>query len=311
MTNVVKKNYAATVGFFDGVHMGHRFLLAELKKEAAKRGLKSLVITFKVHPRKVLHAAYLPQLLTSAVEKREQLESTGVDEVVELDFTVEMAQLTAAEFIKQILAEQLGVKLLLVGHDHRFGRNREEGFPEYAAYGKQNGMEVIQATRYSTEQFSHISSSEVRNALITGDIERANTLLTYPYAFTGYVVTGFQVGKKIGFPTANLSPVEPDKLIPGIGVYAVKIEWKGLTYTGMMNIGRRPTLDNGDAVSLEVHIINFDADIYHQQLKVTFIRKIRDEKKFNSVEELIEQLKMDKEAVMGVESGKRIVNSEH
>ncbi len=302
MTNVVKKNYAATVGFFDGVHMGHRFLIAELKKEAAKRGLKSMVITFKVHPRKVLHAAYLPQLLTTAEEKLEQLKSTGVDEVVELDFTVEMAQLTAAEFIRQVLAEQLGVKLLLVGHDHRFGRNREEGFPEYAAYGRQNGMEVIQATRYSTEQFNHISSSEVRNALISGDIERANTLLTYPYAFTGYVVTGFQVGKKIGFPTANLNPVEPDKLIPGIGVYAVLIDWKGNSYKGMMNIGRRPTLDNGDAVSLEVHIINFDADIYHQQLKVTFIRKIRDEKKFNSVDALIEQLKMDRDVVMGVES---------
>lgn len=305
MTNVVKKNYAATVGFFDGVHTGHRFLIAELKKESAKRGLKSMVITFKVHPRKVLHAAYLPQLLTSAEEKLEQLKSTDVDEVVELDFTTEMAQLTAAEFIKQILAEQLGVKLLLVGHDHRFGKNREEGFPEYVAYGKQNGMEVIQATRYSTEQFSHISSSEVRNALLNGEIERANTLLTYPYAFTGYVVSGFQVGKKIGFPTANLNPVEPDKLIPAIGVYAVLIDWNGTTYSGMMNIGRRPTLDNGDAVSLEVHIINFDADIYHQQVKVTFIRKIRDEKKFNSVEELIEQLKMDKEIVLRANSGKR------
>lgn len=302
MTNVVKKNYAATVGFFDGVHTGHRFLIAELKKESAKRGLKSMVITFKVHPRKVLHAAYLPQLLTSAEEKLEQLKSTDVDEVVELDFTTEMAQLTAAEFIKQILAEQLGVKLLLVGHDHRFGKNREEGFPEYVAYGKQNGMEVIQATRYSTEQFSHISSSEVRNALLNGEIERANTLLTYPYAFTGYVVSGFQVGKKIGFPTANLNPVEPDKLIPAIGVYAVLIDWNGTTYSGMMNIGRRPTLDNGDAVSLEVHIINFDADIYHQQVKVTFIRKIRDEKKFNSVEELIEQLKMDKEIVLRANS---------
>jgi riboflavin kinase/FMN adenylyltransferase len=302
MTNVVKKNYAATVGFFDGVHTGHRFLIAELKKEAAKRGLKSMVITFKVHPRKVLHAAYLPQLLTSAEEKLEQLKSTDVDEVVELDFTTEMAQLTAAEFIKQVLAEQLGVKLLLVGHDHRFGKNREEGFPEYVAYGKQNGMEVIQATRYSTEQFSHISSSEVRNALLNGEIERANTLLTYPYAFTGYVVSGFQVGKKIGFPTANLNPVEPDKLIPAIGVYAVLIDWNGNSYKGMMNIGRRPTLDNGDAVSLEVHIINFDADIYHQQVKVTFIRKIRDEKKFNSVEELIEQLKMDKEIVLRANS---------
>lgn len=280
------------------MHRGHRFLIAELKNEAAKRGLKTMIITFKVHPRKVLQATYLPQLLSSPEEKSEQLRSTGVDKVIELDFSPDMAQLTASEFIKHVLAEQLNVKLLLIGHDHRFGRNRKDGFSEYVIYGKQNGMEVMQATRHSTKQFSHISSSEVRIALAQGDIEKAEALLSYPYAFTGYVISGFQVGKKIGFPTANLSPTDPDKLIPGIGVYAVEIEWNKKNYKGMMNIGKRPTICNGDTVSLEVHIFNFNTDIYHQQIKVTFIKKIRNEKKFNSIDELIEQLKIDKEMVL-------------
>ena len=299
VTNVVQ-NFAATVGFFDGVHAGHRYLIDELKKEAAKRGMKSMVITFKVHPRKVLHAAYMPQLLTSAKEKLEQLKTTGVDEIAELDFTEEMAGLTAQEFIKQVLSEELHVKMLLVGHDHRFGKNREDGFPEYVQYGQQAGIEVIQASRYSTTDFGHISASEIRTALINGNIEKANAILTYPYAFTGYVINGFKVGKKIGFPTANLQPVEADKLIPGVGVYAVEIEWESIVYKGMMNIGNRPTLENGNAISLEVHIINFDADIYHQRLKVTFVKKIRDEKKFDSIGALIEQLKFDKEFVINL-----------
>jgi riboflavin kinase / FMN adenylyltransferase len=292
--------FAATVGFFDGVHAGHRYLIEELKHEAGKRGLKSMVITFKVHPRKVLHAAYQPQLLTSHDEKTTQLQSTGVDEIAELDFTTEMADLTAAEFMNKVLSEQLNVKFLLVGHDHRFGKNREDGFPEYVTYGRQTGIEVVQASRYSTDNFNHISSSTIRTALKTGDIETANTLLTYPYAFTGFVVNGFKVGKKIGFPTANLQPVEPDKLIPGVGVYAVEIEWGNAVYKAMMNIGNRPTLENGNAISLEVHIINFDADIYHQTLKVTFIKKIREEKKFDSIGSLIEQLKNDKEFVLNL-----------
>lgn len=299
VTNVVS-GFAATVGFFDGVHAGHRYLIEELRREAEKRGLKSMVVTFKMHPRKVLHTAYQPQLLTAHDEKTDQLQSTGVDVIVELDFTPKMAALSAFEFIKQVLSEQLNVKMLLVGHDHRFGRNREDGFPEYVKYGRENGIEVIQASRYSTGEFSHISSSEIRTALKTGDIEKANALLTYPYAFTGYVVNGFKVGKKIGFPTANLQPVEPDKLIPGVGVYAVEIEWKGDAYKAMMNIGQRPTLDNGHAISLEVHILDFDADIYHQNIKVTFIQKIRDEKKFDSIAELIEQLNFDKEFVINL-----------
>lgn len=297
VTNVVQK-YAATVGFFDGVHAGHRFLIEELKKEAKQSGLLSMVITFRLHPRKVLHDSYQPLLLCSPEEKVQLLGDTGVDKVTELDFTPEMARLSAYDFMHQILADQYNVGLLLVGHDHRFGHNREDGFTEYVQYGNQTGIEVIQATRYTTATMTHISSSEIRTALKNGDIEKANSLLTTPYTFTGYVINGFKVGRKIGFPTANLKPVHPDKLIPGLGVYAVNVEWNHNSYKAMMNIGQRPTLDNGTNISLEVHIIDFSEDIYHQEIKIQFLHKIRDEKKFDSIDELIIQLKKDKEFVV-------------
>lgn len=297
VTNVVQK-YAATVGFFDGVHAGHRFLIEELKKEAKQRGLLSMVITFKLHPRKVLHNSYQPELLCTPDEKIQLLNSTGVDHVTELDFSPEMARLSAYEFMSQVLARELNVSFLLVGHDHRFGHNREDGFTEYVQYGKQTGMEVIQANRYSTGTMKHISSSEIRIALKKGDIETANNLLTTPYSFTGYVINGFKVGRKIGFPTANLKPIHPDKLIPGTGVYAVIVEWNQVFYKAMMNIGRRPTLDNGMDISLEVHIIDFSEEIYHQKIKIQFLSKIRDEKKFDSIDQLIIQLKKDREYVV-------------
>ena len=298
-TNIVK-GFAATVGFFDGVHAGHRFLIEELKKEAGKHDLLSLVVTFRLHPRKVLHDSFQPLLLTTPEEKMRMLQLLGVDKVIELDFTPEMAQLSAFDFMHQVLSKQLDVNLLLVGHDHKFGHNREDGFPEYLNYGKQTGIEVIQATRYTTPGLNHISSSEIRSALQKGYIDRANALLTEPYAFTGFVVNGFKVGKKIGFPTANLQPLHPDKLIPGMGVYAVLVEWKEKTYRAMMNIGMRPTMENGSEISLEVHILDFEEDIYHQEIKVKFIHKIRDEIKFDSIEQLIQQLKKDKEFVVSL-----------
>lgn len=297
VTNAVQK-YAATVGFFDGVHAGHRFLIEELKKEAKEHGLLSMVITFRLHPRKVLHNSYQPLLLCSPEEKIQLLSDTGVDQVTELDFTPEMAKLSAFDFMNMILVNQYNVGLLLVGHDHRFGHNREDGFTEYVQYGSQTGIKVIQATRYTTTTMTHISSSEIRTALKSGDIEKANSLLTTRYTFTGYVINGFKVGRKIGFPTANLKPVHPDKLIPGLGVYAVIVEWNHNFYKAMMNIGQRPTLNNGDDVSMEVHIIDFSEDIYHQEIKIQFLHKIRDEKKFDSIDQLITQLEKDKEYVV-------------
>lgn len=290
--------YAATVGFFDGVHAGHRFLIEELKSTARERNLLSKIITFSMHPRKVLHADFQPQLLTTLDEKLGLLQQTGVDEVVVLDFNREMAMLSAEDFIQQVLSKEQNVQCLLVGHDHRFGRNRADGFTEYVASGAAIGMEVVQAKRYTTDQFKHISSSEIRNALEDGNIIKATQLLNYRYGFYGYVVNGYQVGRKIGFPTANLKAVDPNKLIPGIGVYAVDVTYKNNTYRGMMNIGNRPTFDQDGNRSIEVHILDFDEDIYHQELHIRFVAKIRDERKFSSIDELINQLNIDRQQVM-------------
>ncbi|MDP4239048.1 MAG: bifunctional riboflavin kinase/FAD synthetase [Bacteroidota bacterium] len=284
----------ATVGFFDGVHAGHRFLIEELKVIAKKQNQKSVVVTFAVHPRKVLNSEFQPDLLTSLSEKLIQLESTGIDGCVVLDFTLEMAQLSAYEFLKTILKEQLNVHTLLVGHDHRFGHNRTDGFAEYKKYGETLGMDVIQANKFNTDVDQHISSSEIRSALTKGEIESANRLLTYEYSIQGVVVKGFQVGRTIGFPTANIEPEDPEKLIPEKGVYAVRVHWNDLKYKGMLNIGQRPTLDNGQDISIEVYIIDFDADIYNQTLKIDFVHKIRNEQKFNGVEALKEQLQKDR-----------------
>lgn len=292
--------YAATVGFFDGVHAGHRFLIEELKREAKKHGLLSMVVTFKLHPRKVLHDDYQPQLLCSPEEKLALIRSTGVDKVVELDFTLAMAQLSAYEFMHQVLSEHLKVALLLAGHDHRFGHNREDGFTEYVAYGRKTGIQVMLASRFATTEISRINSSEIRLALKNGEIAKANTILTVPYAITGYVVDGFKVGRKIGFPTANIQPVHPEKLIPGVGVYAVRVEWNKGFFKAMMNIGHRPTLENGSNISLEVHIIDFSEDIYQQEVRIQFIRKIREEKKFDNVDQIITQLKKDKTFVVNL-----------
>ncbi|HEY5592568.1 MAG TPA: bifunctional riboflavin kinase/FAD synthetase [Paludibacter sp.] len=288
----------ATVGFFDGVHTGHRFLIEELKALAHTQNLESVVITFATHPRKVLNSDFQPDLLTTLSEKLIQLESTGIDICVVLDFTVEMANLSAYEFLKKILLEQFNVHTLLVGHDHRFGHNRADGFPEYKNYGQMLGMEVIQAKRYKTDEDQHISSSEIRTALLKGDIKHANLLLSYEYSIRGKVIDGFKVGRKIGFPTANIEPEDNSKLIPAIGVYAVRVRWNNQVYKGMLNIGHRPTLDNGKKISIEVHIIDFDEDIYQETLEIDFFRKIRDEQKFNSIDELIVQLQKDKLNVM-------------
>lgn len=290
----------ATVGFFDGVHAGHRFLINELKLMAANQNKKSVVFTFAEHPRKVLHADFRPALITTLDEKLIQLDSTGVDACVVLDFSSAMSKLTAFEFLKNILFDQYHVRALLVGHDHRFGHNRAEGFDDYCRYGAEMGMEVVQATRFVTEEYAHISSSEVRSALQVGDMLKAAEILTYNYSFVGKVVDGFKVGRKIGFPTANLEPIDGDKLIPKSGVYAVKVKWNDVFFKGMMNIGLRPTLDNGSKLSMEVNIFDFNEDVYHQQLQVFFIQQIRDEQKFNGIDALIEQLNRDKLKVLEI-----------
>jgi riboflavin kinase/FMN adenylyltransferase len=288
----------ATVGIFDGVHAGHRFLIEELKSLARERQLESVVITFAEHPRTVLSPEFKPQILDTLTEKIAHIESTGVDTCIVLNFTTEMAKLSASDFIVGILYQQFNVRTLLVGHDHRFGHNRADGFEEYKKYGNSTGMEVFQAARYTTDIDAEVNSSEVRKALNQGDIEKSNRLLSYPYSISGSVVEGFKVGRTIGFPTANIEPNHPNKLIPSIGVYDVRVLVNNRQYLGMLNIGNRPTLNNGEKISIEVHILNFNEDIYNQTITVSFLRKIRDQRKFNGIDELKAQLQKDKNYVI-------------
>ena len=294
-------NCVATVGFFDGVHAGHRYLLQSVRNIARDEHKISVVITFDIHPRKVLHADFQPKLLTTLDEKISVLSETGVDACVVLNFTKDLSQLSAFSFLKDVLHDKLKVSTLLVGHDHRFGYNREQGFDEYRAFGATLGMNLIQVEKYTTDEAHHISSSEVRHALERGEIAQANKLLTYPFILTGRVKSGFQVGRKIGFPTANLTPSDKDKIIPATGVYAVRVKWDNHTFRGMMNIGYRPTMGHSDEKSLEVHILDFEGDVYDRNLKIEFIAKIRDEMKFSSVDELIIQLEKDKDTVIAMD----------
>lgn len=290
----------ATVGFFDGVHLGHRFLIDEVKKKANEQHRKSAVITFASHPRKILHSDFQPLLLTTFDEKMEQLKTTGIDYCIVLDFDIQMSKLSAYEFLKQIVYQRYNIRTLFAGHDHKFGHNRAEGFSEYHTYGHEIGLEVIQTTKYSLPEYSHISSSEIRNALKTGELLKANKLLSYNYALSGKVTSGFQVGRKLGFPTANIELLDTEKLIPASGVYAVKVQTNNSQFGGMLNIGNRPTLDNSTQISIEVNIFDFDEDIYNQEIKVAFIQKIRNEIKFDSLENLILQLENDKKTAMEI-----------
>ena len=288
----------ATIGFFDGVHLGHRFLIQQVKVAATQTGWQSSIITFPVHPRQVIQSEFQPQLLSSPEEKIELLASTGVDNCILLPFTRELSQLTAYEFM-QLLYDKYKVRMLVIGYDHRFGHNRAETFEDYCRYGRELGIHIMQASAYTQEQ-DKVSSSAIRRALQTGDIRTATKFLGYHYYLEGTVVDGYKVGRKIGFPTANLRVDFPNKLIPSIGVYAVCVYVNGGKYKGMLNIGYRPTINNGTDLSIEVHILDFQGDIYHQKMRIEFIDFLRPEEKFNSVDELILQMQKDKEDTIRV-----------
>lgn len=286
----------ATIGFFDGVHAGHRFLLDELKEVAAAQGLPSAVITFPEHPRSVIDSGYRPELLDTFDEKVERLSETGIDYCIVLPFTEALSRLSADEFITLILADKLQVKTLLIGYDHRFGHHRTDGFEQYVTYGARCGMQVLKASQY-TENEAHVSSSAIRRLLKAGDVEAAAHLLTYPYRLKGTIVRGYQIGRKMGFPTANIRVDDPDKLIPGIGVYAVRVLLDAVCRKGMLYIGKRPTLENGDTISLEVNILDFEGDIYNHEIEVEFLYRVREDIKFDSIEALTEQLRRDRDTV--------------
>lgn len=294
----------ATIGFFDGVHRGHRYLIEQVREAAAARGLASSVITFPIHPRKVMQSDYHPELLTTCDEKVTLLAETGIDSCIMLDFTPEVARLSAKEFMS-ILKEQYQIQALVIGHDHRFGHNRSEGFEDYVRYGKALGMEILLARAYTykrevAETEVTISSSVIRRLLQEGNVSEAAEYLGYDFFLEGTVVGGYHVGRKIGFPTANLCVTDPDKMIPADGVYAVHVFLEGKKYGGMLSIGYRPTLDNGPDRSIEVHIFHFNADIYNQPMRISFVRRTRPELKFDSMDELIERLHLDEAEIKSI-----------
>ena len=290
----------ATIGFFDGVHRGHQFLIRHLVETARQDGLASTVITFDEHPRKVLQSDYQPEMLSTLDSKLLLLSKTEVDNAVVLHFDRQMAALSAREFMQQVLHDHLNVKKLFIGYDHRFGHNRADTFDDYVRYGEEMGIEVIKNEAFQIDGIN-ISSSVIRSFLKEGEIEMANRCLGYPYTIIGKVVNGYHEGRKLGFPTANLDISHFGQLIPAPGVYAVKARMENMVVWkhGMMNIGTRPTF-NGKGMTLETHIFNFDGDIYDQLLLVSFVKRIRGERKFESPEELTSQLKEDEETVVGL-----------
>ena len=284
----------ATIGFFDGVHRGHRFLIDRVIEEAQQSGMSSAVITFDRHPREVLQTDYQPDLLSTLDEKLLLLSKTHVDNTVVLHFDASLAALTAHDFMRDVLQGQLKVRKLIIGYDNRFGHNRSEGFDDYVRYGKELGIEVIRADAFLPDDVC-VSSSVIRTCLREGRVEEANRLLGYDYTIESRIVSGYQNGRKMGFPTANLDVTRCQQLLPASGVYAVLVRLKDSVgwKRGMMNIGHRPTF-NGTTTSMEVNLFNFSGDLYGQELLVSFISKIRDERKFDSIDALAEQLQHDK-----------------
>ena len=297
-TDVQTEPCVATIGFFDGVHRGHQFLIHHLVETARLDGMQSMVITFDEHPRKVLQSDYQPEMLSTLDSKLLLLSKTEVDNAVVLHFDKAMAAMSAREFMQQVLHDHLHVKKLFIGYDHRFGHNREETFDDYVRYGKEMGIEVIKNQAFSLNGIN-VSSSVIRSFLKEGEVDMANQCLGYPYTIIGKVVNGYHEGRKMGFPTANLDLSHFGQMIPAPGVYAVKarlentVVWK----RGMMNVGTRPTFD-GKQLTLETHIFNFDGDIYGQLLLVSFVQRIRGEQKFEGPEELAAQLKEDEQTIL-------------
>ena len=282
-------------GFFDGVHIGHRHVIQQLVEAAAVRGDESMVVTFWPHPRNVLQKeARSLRLLTTLAQKRDALMKLGVNRVEVLQFTKDFSTLTMRDYLS-LLIEKYGAKTILLGYDNRVGSDAA-GADEVAAAAEELGLEVLRTQMVPSEKGYAVSSTKIRSRLEEGDVEGASAMLGYDYSLHGVVVAGNRLGRTIGFPTANMQLYEPLKLVPGNGVYFVKVQTLGREYFGMCNIGCRPTVGAGNSRTIETHILDFDEDIYGLDLEVTFISRIREEVRFGSLEELRIQLEKDRDA---------------
>ena len=296
LKNFSAKNPVVTIGMFDGLHAGHRVVLQQIIKKAKALNGESVIISFWPHPRIVLNkGADELRFLTSLEEKTRLFSETGIDHLVLIPFTKELAGLTAKMFIKKFLVGGIKLNHLAVGYDHRFGKDRVSSFDEYEKYAEEFGFTISKIKQVEIDGL-HTSSSSIRDLLLNGDIHRANNLLSYNYLLTGRVVGGMKLGRKLGYPTANVELQEPQKLVPPDGVYACIVTIVGERHEGMLNIGYRPTFNNQQKLrSIEVHILDFRKDIYSEEISVEFIDRIRDEKKFSNIEELKIQLNDDEQ----------------
>ncbi|MDO5447171.1 MAG: riboflavin biosynthesis protein RibF [Prevotellaceae bacterium] len=278
--------FLATIGFFDGVHLGHAFLIDQIREQAAMLGLTPTVVTFGNHPKGVI-AGKEVKVLTPIDEKTARLTKAGIEHCIVLPFSKELSLMSARDFM-MLLHDKYDVKALLMGFDNGFGRDREQNFSRYEALGKEIGIDVMIAKPLLVKG-EKIGSSVIRSLIESGDVEHANALLGYHYSITGTVVEGRKIGRSIGFPTANIRPAAADKLIPASGVYAAEVNGR----KAMLNIGANPTVTNDGQISIEVHIIGLNEYLYGQTLTVELIKRIREERRFPSIDALKEQIKED------------------
>nr|MBI1229432.1 bifunctional riboflavin kinase/FAD synthetase [Cytophagales bacterium] len=283
-----------TIGTFDGVHLGHRKILNRVRILADKAQGETVLITFWPHPRMVLRPDdHNIKLLSTFEEKKRLLQAFGVDHLISIPFTKAFSETTSEEFIHHILIDKINTKTLVIGYDHKFGKGREGGFEHLQANQETYGFELEEIPREDIDSIG-ISSTKIRKALEAGDITTANSFLGRPYEITGTVVTGKQIGRAMGFPTANIAVADPNKLIPKDGAYVITALVDGKPVRGMLNIGQRPTL-SGDTKTIEAHLFDFTGTIYGQELRVSFLEFLRPERKFSGLEELKAQLALDKE----------------
>lgn len=289
------QNPVLTIGTFDGVHLGHRKIIDRLHDLAKTIDGESVIFTFDPHPRKVVAPGETSlRLLTTLEEKIVLFEQAGIDHLIIYPFTTEFSRLTYEEFVKLVLVEQIHTKFLVVGYDHKFGKNRQGDFEFLKKCAAQYDFQIEKLDVLLMNE-ANISSTKIREAIQEGDFKTANAFLGYPFTLHGTVVEGQKLGRKIQFPTANIQASDPDKIIPGYGVYAVQINLLNQTFHGMLNIGSRPTVNtNADNRSIEVNIFDFESNIYGEQIELVFFDKLREEQKFSSIETLKAQLVKDK-----------------
>lgn len=283
----------AATGFFDGVHLGHKQVIGQMCAIAREKGQESLIVTFWPHPRSVLQQdADRLRLLTTLQEKRERCLAYGVDRFEVLPFTRAFSQLGAEQFVREYLAERLGVTTLILGYDHRLGHDRFDAPRQMMEVVARCGVEPVRVDAFATEQGA-VSSTKIRSVLSEGAVLEAEAMLGYRYGLCGVVVAGNRIGRKLGFPTANMQLYEPLKLIPADGVYAVWVDVLGQRCKGVCNIGVRPTVGQGNARTIETHILDFDQDIYGLDMRIEFCARLRDEQRFDSLDLLREKLRQD------------------